>query len=436
MEGLTLAVILDTRKPLADGNYTVKLRITFNRERQYYPTKYRMSKEEFAKTQVKTIRVREDKELKAKFDAIENRAHEVIGKLKAFSFYEFEKRYKNSSLDNNVFPFFDRRIAQLKLEERVGTADSYNSARNSLLSFVKKETPTTHNKGLTLEQIAQKKIDQQNTPVIPFEAISVPFLKDYEKWMLKNGRSKTTIGMYLRPLRALFNEAVVDGVVKEEYYPFTKRKFQIPTGQNIKKAIDLSEIKKIISYPSEIPNEIWARDIWIFSYLCNGINLKDIALLRYKQINGNTVTFIRSKTLNTKKENLAPIQVTLNKDGQRIVGEIIESWGNKPALPNKYVFPIFTEGLTPEQELRVKREAIKKINIYIRQLSAKAGVGSDITTYVARHSFATVLTLAGVSTAFISAALGHSTEKTTKNYQDTLPGLATSQIGDFLTNFD
>ena len=81
---------------------------------------------------------------------------------------------------------------------------------------------------------------------VSFENITVSFLHEYENWMLVKEVSKTTIGMYLRPLRTIFNEAANDGIIKKEkHYPFGKRKFIILASKNVKKALDLKDIEKI-----------------------------------------------------------------------------------------------------------------------------------------------------------------------------------------------
>lgn len=429
MGSVTTYYILATRRALKDGTYPVKLRITFNRKYKDYPNGYQLSEEDFRKVQGPKPRG-EFKEIQIALQAFEQRALEVINKLPAFSFYEFERRFNDTSVANDVFIAFGKVIETLDAEGRAGTASSYSNARNSLLSFVKKQIPSS-NKGLTIEQIKAKSEQQKKTPPLPFQAVTVGFLKEYEKWMVVHGRSKTTIGIYLRPLRALFNEAIRLGNINKDTYPFGKGKFKIPAGRNIKKAIDLTQIGKLFSYQPEDKNEAWARDMWLFSYLCNGINVKDIARLKYKQISNDSITFIRAKTENTTRENLKPIVAALSEEAK----DIIKRWGTKPIIQNGYVFSIYKENMPPEKQLAASREAIKQINKYIRRISQKVGIDKDVTTYVARHSFSTVLTLAGMHTKNISELLGHANEKTTSNYQASLEAVARKEVTNHLTAF-
>ncbi|NTS43902.1 phage integrase SAM-like domain-containing protein [Flavisolibacter sp. BT320] len=75
------------------------------------------------------------------------------------------------------------------------------------------------------------------------------FLQAYEKFALASGLSKTTIGIYLRPLRAVFNEVIDKGLLsRETAYPFGRRKYQIPASKKVKKALDLQDVEKIYHY--------------------------------------------------------------------------------------------------------------------------------------------------------------------------------------------
>ena len=108
---------------------------------------------------------------------------------------------------------FDKYIDELKFESRLGTASSYECAKNSISQFRSDLT---------------------------FAEITPDFLKKYQKWMLNNRRSISTVGIYLRSLRAVYNKQKID----KSAYPFEKGKYVIPTSKNTKKALTLDEIGK------------------------------------------------------------------------------------------------------------------------------------------------------------------------------------------------
>jgi integrase/recombinase XerD len=415
MANVHTSVMLDTRRGLKDGTFPVKLRLTYLRQRKYFPTPYNLTEEGFAKTQGAKPRG-EFKTLQTKFQAIEQKAIKVIEKLPAFSFDAFEKKFLTDQVKDDVFTAFRAHIERLTQEGRAGTADAYDCAYRSLLVYTKKKQ-------------------------LPYPAVTPDFLKAYEKWFLSprliEGRKKaksgslTTVGIYLRSLRAIFNDAIASGEVSPDLYPFGKRKYQIPAGRNVKKALPLSDIEKIFTYEPAHDNEARARDLWIFSYLCNGINVKDIARLKHRTLDRDKITFVRAKTERTTRQNLKPIIVVLTPEME----QIIKRWGSPAKSPDSYVFPILEKGLTPEQELAKVRQATKTINKHIKRIAEAVGIEKDITSYTARHSFSTVLKRSGAPIEYISEALGHSNLKVTESYLDSFEDNVKRQYTAQLTAF-
>ncbi|MDX5422272.1 MAG: site-specific integrase [Hymenobacteraceae bacterium] len=424
------SVILDTRRALKDGSFPVRLRLTYQRQRKYYNTGYSLSEVEFSKVQAEKPKGRY-KELRIAFQAIEQKAIGIIRNLDVFTFEQFEKKYLNTTAKNEVFSAFEHQIKKLSEEGRVGTASSYESASFSLLSFIQKE-PLTRNKGLSRAKAIEKResLLRKRKP-LAYSAITVDFLMRYEKWMLQNGNSITTIGIYLRALRAIYNTAIATGEVDADLYPFGKRKYQIPSGRNVKKALSLADIEKIFSYQPASESEGRARDLWIFSYLCNGINVKDIARLKYKQLDQEKITFVRAKTERTSRQNIKTIAAMRTPE----IDAIIKRWGNKPAYSDAYVFPLLEPGLSAERERAKIQHTTKTINKYIKRVAAAVGIEKNVSTYTARHSFSTVLKRAGAPIELISESLGHSNLKTTENYLDSFENNVKKQFAARLTDF-
>lgn len=401
----TTAIILDTRRIKNDNTYPVKLRITHNREQKYYFTGINLTKSDFEKTESTKPRGN-FKETKIFLNSVEQKARNIINVLDEFSFEKFKKHFLNTkSNQQDVFKAYELRIDELKQEGRVATASGYLYSLNSLKLFASK---------------------------LSFNNITPDFLKAYERWMLQNDKSITSIGIYLRCLRAIYNDAISEGIVKQEQYPFGKRKYQIPASRNIKKALKLSEIEKIFNYKAEKGStEEKARDLWIFSYLCNGVNIKDIARLKYKNMDKDKIVFIRAKTENTTRQNLKPIVAIITPE----LKTIVKKWGTMPKVPENYIFPILAHDITPEQELAKVKQATKIINKYIRKIAKKLGLDEDITTYTARHSYATILKKSGASREFISESLGHSNLQTTENYLDSFEIETKKEFAKVLTKF-
>jgi len=233
--------------------------------------------------------------------------------------------------------------------------------------------------------------------------------------MLDQGKSTTTISIYLRNLRTIFNQARQTGDIPQDLYPFGKHQYQVPQSRNIKKALTIADVKKIVRYQPEAGStEARYRDYWLFSYLCNGVNFKDIALLRYRDLTETSVIFTRAKTRHSTRTDQKPIVAPLIDP----VREIIARWGNPADTPDHYVFPMLREGLTAKEQAARIHQEIKQTNKYMRRIGQAVGIEKDITTYTARHTFSTVLKRAGTSKEFISESLGHTNLTTTERYLD------------------
>lgn len=274
---VTTCVILDTRRIKTKSNtYPVKLRVTFERKSQEYQTFFDLTLEEYQK--LSTSRLSEKlKDVREKIREIEYTAGKVAMGLDPFSFEEFEKDYilnnplfrqrkaiQRSVITNNYlfdrtlyqhrFPIFKEPpgepgrllsivlyyIDKLLQEHRIGTAVSYQTSYFNIIKF------------------------RGNVRLVE---ITVSFLNQYESWMLAQDYSKTTVGIYVRQLRTLFNEAIEQGIIKREKYPFGRRKYQPPTGRNVKRSLTLEDVAKLYYYGPTCKQEQWAKDFWFFSYL-------------------------------------------------------------------------------------------------------------------------------------------------------------------------
>lgn len=386
-------IYLDPR-PLLDGTCSVKIKVTYNRKRKYYSTDINLTPEDFEKVMNAKRRTAEQKKIKKKLDFYLNKAEKALEALTVFTFSLFEEAYIESrDVDNSVSFAFDKQIERFKLNDQIGTAVTYECAKNSLMTFKKN---------------------------LAFADVTPDFLMKYEKQMKNEGKSVTTISMYLRSLRAVFNRQNID----KSIYPFGKKedkKYKIPSSKNVKKALTLEEIALIYNYEAEPKTmEDMAKDYWLFMYLSNGMNVKDLCLLKWSDISENTLTYVRAKTRTTDKE-VKPITVALKPETL----EIIKKWGQLSINKDAYVFPHLNNDMTAERQRQVYQQVTKNINKYIKRIAKAVGINKEVTTYYARHSFATVLKRSGANISMISDLLGHSSLAVTESY---LSGFESDQI--------
>jgi integrase len=142
------------------------------------------------------------------------------------------------------------------------------------------------------------------------------------------------------------------------------------------------------------------RDIWFFMYLCNGINTADLVRLRYRDIVDGEICYVRQKTARTTN-TIKEIRAIVTPEMQ----DIIDRWGNPPA-PDNLIFPLIKPTDDPVLYKKRTKDLTKRINKHMKVVGATIGV-DKISTYCARHSYATVLKRSGANIAYISESLGH-----------------------------
>jgi integrase len=405
----TPSIFIEKRRPgKTDKKCAISIRICSGGIKKYFSTPHRMTVEDFAKMHGEKPRAELKKVLRDLTDR-ENRAAEIIDKLPVFTFPAFENEFvQDKKVTESVFQAFDNYIEMLNKESRVGSAVAYQTAKNSLIAFCK-----------------AKSIKDRVT----FPHIDVSFLNRYEQWMYDQNNSAATIGIYLRALRCLFNQAIEDNDTLKQFYPFGKRRFQIPTGRNFKRSLSLEDIGKIYNYRAPSATTERMKNFWLMIFLCNGLNPKDLCRLKYKNIQGELILFNRSKTERTKRI-VQEIRVPLNSD----VKEIIEKYGNKSISPESYIFPILEPGVDAARERVLVKQFTRNVNDHMLKVTTALEI-PHTTTITGRHSWATILRRAGVSTEFIQEGLGHTNKKTTENYLGSFETKALIEANKALTAF-
>lgn len=437
------AIILDTRRIKTNKKFPVKLRVNYQRQTNYYQTIYDLGEEEYRK--LSAPRISADLQTnKDKLKGLEREVENVKKEIVPFSFLHFEKRFVQHH------PLFRHR--RKKSEPVIAPSDDFDYS-----SFFKK-FPILLKVGLEVETIGHayqtfiKKLLQEgrisNAVIyhcsyvslkkfrgnVRFSEITPSFLMAFEQKLKGESLSKTTIGFYLRPLRSIYNETIEEGlIIKDRSYPFGKRKYQIPTSRNIKKALAIDDIKRIYYYNDETLTETEQRSkaYWLFSYFGNGMNPKDIAGLQYQNIQDEFIVFERAKTERSHRSDPKPITVFLNED----MKEIIRKWENKPSSPKDYIFPILSHHITPLRQYTLIQNLVSVINDCMERILKNLGIDKKATTYVARHTFSTVLKRSGASTEAIQEALGHTDIKTTENYLDSFDNNTKKLLANHLTAF-
>jgi site-specific recombinase XerD len=288
--------------------------------------------------------------------------------------------------EKTVGEFYKELIQGFERNDKTGNRLIYKGSLNSIKTFAKGKTNFL------------------------FTDIDVQWLNKYEKWLLSKGNKETTISLLFRTLRSAYNKAIEAKYTTNINYPFNEFKISKFNTRTSKRAISKAEIQEIIkvNLSKEKESVQLARDIFIFSYLSSGINFTDIANLQPENISENQIQYIRQKT--GKKINVLLIPDAVN---------IIQKYSIKTQQTG-YLFPILNKRI--HQTAQQKRNRIHKVLGHtgkgLKRIAELCKITTNLSTYVARHSFATILKNSGVNIALISEALGHSELSTTQIYLD------------------
>lgn len=258
---------------------------------------------------------------------------------------------------------------------------------------------------LSIQQTYNSLLEFNKHLNIYFVDIDVAWLKRYEAWLRKQGLASNTIKGKFVDIRTMYNIAIDENIVKVEHYPFRKFKIAKLQQETAKRAISKEDITRIIEYKTDNPLVQFAIDIFTFSYIMGGINFVDISTLTKENMMDNRLVYIRHKT---KKLIQLPLQ-------DKAI-ELIEKYHDDG---NPYLFPILKAyHKTEQQKFNRVHKIISNVNNRLKKIGKDLEIPVTLTTYVARHSHATVLKKAGVATSIISESLGHSSEKITQVYLD------------------
>ncbi|WP_138992724.1 site-specific integrase [Larkinella sp. C7] len=411
----TVKIVYYKHKTLSDGSHPFVVRITKNRKnrwistgmslhprywnddkgevRRSYPQKERDLLEETLKIWLKRYSEA------ANSLAIADEVHDV----KAVATKVSEER--KITLQFQLLAYMDYLASEMLQMGQVGNRKVYREIRLQLTKYI---------------QAQYKKED------VSFEQVNVKFCNGWETFMRKSGLTEITLSVKFRTLRAVLNKAIANGYAKAEHYPFArnsaeKHKFHIGKfdTSTTKRAISRADIRKIEAYEPEGATTYdllklqLAKDVFLFSYYGGGINFVDIAALRWSnissEINGNQrLGYIRQKTGGRFSFRLVASSLAILERYRSATGE----------KGNGYIFPILNEALhkTPVQIHNRCNKVMGHINAGLKDIAEAVGITTLLTTYVARHSFATALKHSGVTTAVISEAMGHKTEAVTQTY--------------------
>ena len=393
----TVNVLLFKSKTLADGSHPLIVRICKDNKKKYKSLGVSIQPQFWDFEKNKPRRNCPNKDLinnliSEKTKEFSNQIIEFKAENKDFTVTKLVEKVVSNKENRTVSEFLDSEINRLYKEGRLKYASTFKELRTSLLDF-------------------NKHLD------IYFSDVDVNWLKQYESLLRNKNLGDHSIGVRFRNFRVLYNRAITENIVKADYYPFRIYKVSKLKKETVKRSITKLDVEKIINYNTDRAYTQLAIDLFYFSYLSGGINFVDMAYLTRDNIIDTRLVYTRKKT---KKLIKLPIQDKAL--------EIVEKYKSD----NIYLFPILSGfHKNPQQKANRVNKVLRIINKSLKEVGEELNLPIDLTTYVARRTYATVLKRSGVNTSIISESLGHSSEKITQIYLDSFEN---SQIDEAMKN--
>lgn len=298
--------------------------------------------------------------------------------MKDFGKQPLSKQLKRTNAGRTLATFTNSIIEQFRQLGKNRTGEIYSSALASFLRF---------NSG---KDIALKKINPD-------------IMMLYESYLQGERKiTRNSSSFYMRVLRAIYNRAVEQGITKDNS-PF--KYVYIGVDRTVKRALHLQEIKKISSLNLAGKRRLaFARDLFMFSFYTRGMSFIDMAYLKKSNLRYGVLTYRRRKT-----------GQQLQIKWEKCMQAFIDKWGTGTA---DFLLPIIT---CEKKDCRLQyQSAMSYMNILLKQVGAMAGVNIPLTTYVARHSWASIARSRNIPLSVISEGMGHDSERTTQIYLSSL----------------
>lgn len=289
--------------------------------------------------------------------------------------------------------YAESKIERLKIAKKFGNAKAINTAITALRRYMERET-------------------------ILFSEIDRSFLQGFCAYCYSRGNKANTISAYLRPIKTLFREALLETqpLIKENMNPFVN--FRIPSnGSTKKRSLQLDDINAIRNVDLKEESAYWhARNYFLFMFNNMGLNIIDLVKLTKGQIvkakYDDQDQLIEGRLIYTRSKSKSQFSIKLTEESIAILNAY--SIGLK--AHEDFVFPMGFEN--SEVGYHRYQQHRKRINKRIKEVAKLAGIDDKVTTYFARHSWATIAKRKMIPISVISEGLGHKDMKTTQIYLD------------------
>ena len=381
-DGVSVLVIIDRRRAKKNGLFPVKAEIVHTRTQKYFTTGVDMSPEEWEKWNGSRRSSGKGRRIESCFQRLCKEVNDLC------EHGSFSLDILAARLGKDSGMMLNSSLASLAGEfMKAGQVNSYYRCRSALNAAEKYGGKSIHLSSVTPE-----------------------WLRGCERFWTDEGKSCTTIHIYMKTIKCALNTAKSAGIIKEAQFPFGKGRYMIPRANSRRMALSKEHIRRIMNYrgPGHLEEN---RDLWLFSYLCNGINFRDMLYLRHENVIDGEICFIRHKTAGSSG-NPRMIRATVTEQMKQIMDRMCSPYEGDPKA---FLFRYAEHTQDQFSISRTVRRIVGQCNKALKEIAAELEIPC-FTTYSARHSFATTMLRGGADLPFISESLGHSSIAMTENY--------------------
>lgn len=380
---ITLSLFLDDRRKKQKSRYRLYYRLYQGKTMKVHYSGYSFfahewdyKKQEAGKKHPEQIRV--NIKISKKFNQLQIQLLDLLDEFPNLTVEEAYTHLFGEVVDSDpyVYKFCEKIEEELFSAGKQSTSRTYRGFRHSIMKFKSED--------------------------FRMSRVNFQFLKDFETHLYQRGVGPNGISVYMRSFRALINRAIKEDLFPQEKYPF--KKYKIPKAPTKKRALTMDQIRQVLNADlSEVPHLIDTHNYLKFMLHMRGMNFHDMAKLKKENIQGDRIIYTRSKTGHV-------FDIEMSDEAKSIV----DYYSRKTRVR---IFPLIDEIEDENADFDIKiRSQRSRINKHLKEIAKIIKLPVNLTTYVIRHTWASLAKFQGVSSHIISESLGHANLSTTETY--------------------
>lgn len=294
--------------------------------------------------------------------------------------------------------------------ERKNAKDDLRLYMPEVIGMLKREGkfPAMHVYACTLRSYekfcAEERYPKNTTASLSMQEIFTPErLKEYEDWLAGQQSSPNTISTYMRTLQAVYNRWMSPGI--EGYNPVLFKDVYTKVESRTKRALTAEQMEQLRNTDFSVLtlHQQQVLTYFLLMFMLRGMPFIDLAHLRKSDLRNRRITYRRHKTGKLMVVDVPP-------DAMRL----LQKYRDK--TDSEYLFPLLHGGLFMEEHHHRYQETLRHFNRELARLMKQLLPGVSVSSYTARHTWATLAYHSGVPVGLISQSLGHSSIRVTMTY--------------------